>query len=68
MAGIGLGRRLDALEQADLGDFAPWVRIIQYENQTEDEAKVAYEAENGPIGESNAILQVVIRKPGMANA
>lgn len=68
MAGTGLGRRLDALERADLGGFAPWVRIIQYEDQTEDEAIAVYEAEQGPIGDSNAILRVIIRKPGGSNA
>ena len=68
MAGTGLGRRLDALERADLGDFAPWVRIIQHEGESEAEATAAYEAEHGPIGESNSILRVIIRKPGRANA
>ena len=61
-------RRLEALETRTIGGFAPWVRIIQHEGQSEDEATAAYEAEHGPIGEGNKILRVIIRKPGVANA
>ena len=43
-------RRLEALETRTFGGFAPWVRIIQHEGQSEDEATAAYEAEHGPIG------------------
>jgi len=61
-------RRLEALETRTLAGFAPWVRIIQHEGESEAEATAAYEAEHGPIGESNSILRVIIRKPGGANA
>ena len=61
-------RRLEALETQTFGGFSPWVRIIQHEGQSEDEATAAYEAEHGPIGEGNKILRVIIRKPGVANA
>ncbi|WP_221541255.1 hypothetical protein [Qipengyuania huizhouensis] len=57
-------RRLEALETRTLGGFVPWVRIIQHVGQTEAEATADYEAEHGPIGESNSILRVIIRKPG----
>lgn len=59
-----LRQRLDALEARNVGGFVPWVRIIQDVGQTEADATAAYEAEHGPIGESNSILRVIIRKPG----
>ena len=59
-----LRQRLDALEARKSGAFVPWVRIIQNEGQTEAQATEAYEGEHGPIGESNSILRVIIRKPG----
>lgn len=68
MASTGLSRRVDALEQRDPSGAAAWVSIIQHEDQTEEEAFAAYEAEHGPVGESNAILWVVIRKPGIHHA
>ena len=61
-------RRLEALETRTFGGFAPWVRIIQHEGQSEDEATAAYEAKHGPISEGNKVLRVIIRKPVMANA
>jgi hypothetical protein len=40
-----------------------WVRIFQYEGQTQEEAVAAYEAKHGPIGDKGVILRVFIRKP-----
>lgn len=45
-------------------NFPIVVRVMQYEDQTEEQAFAIHEAENGPIGKNNSILRVVIRKPG----
>lgn len=63
MASTGLTRRLEALERGDHSGFVPWVRIIQHEGQTEDEARAAHEAAHGSIGDARSILRVFIRKP-----
>lgn len=62
-----LKQRVEALETRARG-FVPWVRIIQHIDQTEEEATAAYEAEHGPVGGSNSILRVIIRKPSPAHA
>ncbi|MBY8335903.1 hypothetical protein KYN89_02460 [Alteriqipengyuania sp. NZ-12B] len=62
-----LERRLADLENK-AGAFAPWVSIIQRAGQTEDQAVAAYEADHGPVGDSNKILWVVVRKPGAVHA
>lgn len=53
-----LNQRVEALEQATGKDFKPWVRIMQYADQTEAEAIAVYEAEHGPL---NAESQLIIR-------
>ena len=63
-----LKQRLEALERGDLSGVVPWVRVLQYEGQTEEQALAIHEAEHGSIGESNSILRVVIRKPSAACA
>ena len=63
-----IDRRLKALEARTVGGFVPWVQIIQNVDQTEGEAIAAYEAENGPVGDSDKILWVIIRKPEWAHA
>lgn len=68
MAATGLKRRVEALENRTDGAFVPWVRVIQYEDQSEADAMAKHEAENGPIGDCNRILRVIIRKPGRCNA
>jgi hypothetical protein len=46
-----------------------WVRIFQYENQTEEQAVAAYERENGPIDDSTGVVvRVIINKPSVAGA
>jgi hypothetical protein len=67
-----LRNRVQALEDPDGGkglpawkdpNYKPWHRIIQWEDQTEAEAVAAYEAENGPLGDDNRILRVIITSP-----
>lgn len=40
-----------------------WIRIIQWDGQTQEDALAAWEAENGPLSASNVCLRVIIRKP-----
>lgn len=68
MAATGLKRRVEALEKHAPGAFKAWVRVIQYEDQSEADAIAVHEAEHGPIGDCNRILRVIIRKPGRCNA
>lgn len=59
-----LAKRLSDLERRiDPAPPRQWVRIYQYEGQTQEQAIAAYEAENGPIEEKGVILRVIINKP-----
>ena len=40
-----------------------WLHVIQGMGQSEDEAIAAYEAANGPVGDSNVILSVITDSP-----
>lgn len=40
-----------------------WVRVFQYQGQTQGEALAAWEAEHGPVGDRNVIMRVIIHKP-----
>jgi len=56
--------RLEALERR----LAPkpakrWVRVIQGEGQTYEQACAAHEAEHGPLGDANVILRVIVQTP-----
>ena len=62
-----LKRRLRELERKTSGGFKPWHRIIQEAGQTEAEARVAYEAKNGPIGDGDCLI-VRILTPGLKPA
>ncbi len=56
-----LSKRVSALEvsmQPPVTTFWHW--IIQDLGQTEDEARVAYESENGPIGDDDCIIWRVV--------
>ncbi|MEO6151655.1 MAG: hypothetical protein ABIT09_07725 [Croceibacterium sp.] len=62
-----LEKRLEELERRMTPEPAKrWHRILQYEDQTQEQAVAAYEAQNGPIGDDNTILRVIISKPGPA--
>ena len=63
-----LRNRVEVLEKKDGGDFVPFVRIIQHEGQSEEEATAAHEAEHGPLGDCARILRVIIRSPKALNA
>ena len=65
-----LRRRVKDLEQkVTPGGIKRWVRIFQYEDQTQEQALAAYEAQNGPIEDSmGVILRVIVNKPGPAPA
>lgn len=59
-----LGKRLAALEQAQLSAMPRWHCLRRYEDETDADAVAAYEAEHGPIGDGNVIMRVIISKPG----
>ncbi len=59
----GLGKRLAALEQAKPSSSPRWHCLRRYESETNADARAAYEAEHGPIGDGNVIMQVIISKP-----
>lgn len=59
-----LGKRLAALEQAQPSAMPRWHCLRRYEDETDADAVAAYEAENGPIGDGNVIMRVIISKPG----
>jgi hypothetical protein len=65
-----LRRRVKDLEQRMTpGGIKRWVRIFQYEDQTQEQAVTAYEAQNGPIEDSmGVILRVIVDKPGASPA
>ena len=63
-----LRNRVEVLEKRDGGDFIPFVRVIQHEGQTEEEAAAAHEAEHGPLGDRARILRVIIRSPNVQDA
>ena len=57
MAGLGITRRLAALEQRHgLREWRPWHVVLVDVGQAEDDAVAAYEAEHGPIGEDCAVI------------
>lgn len=58
-----LHRRIADLEARAPAHAPQWVRILQYEGQTEEGAVAAYEAEHGPIDNKRVILRVIINKP-----
>ena len=58
-----LNRRLEALEARIAPQLARWVRISQYEGQSQDQAIAAHQAEHGLIDGANVILRVIISKP-----
>ena len=60
----GLGKRLAALEQAQLPTTLRWHCLRRYEGETDEQASAAYEAEHGPISDANVIMQVIVSKPG----
>ncbi len=56
-----LNRRVADLESRHCPPGAPvWLRIIQNIGQTREDAFAAHEADNGPIGDSNVILVVIV--------
>ena len=58
-----LRNRVADLEQRMIPS-AGWVRIIQHEGQTRDEAIAAWEAERGPVGDRNIILKQYVSPAG----
>jgi hypothetical protein len=60
----GLSKRLVALEEAQPTPAPRWHCLRRYDDESEAEAIAAYEADNGPIGEGNVIMHVIIRTPG----
>ena len=54
-----LNRRVADLESRHCPSQV-WLRIIQEIGQTREDAFAAYEADNGPIGDSNVILVVIV--------
>ena len=60
----GFSKRVAALEHAGLSSMTRWHCLRRYEGETDTDAFTAYEAENGPIGNGNAIMRVIIAKPG----
>jgi len=59
-----LSKRIAALEQSRPSATPQWHSMMRYENETDDQAVAAYEAKNGPIGDGNVIMRVIISKPG----
>lgn len=53
-----LSQRVADLESRMPGASERWVRVIQGVGQSEVEAIAAYEAESGPVGDSNVILRI----------
>ena len=53
-----LSQRIADLESRMPEGKPGWVRVFQHTGQSQDEAITAYEAANGPIGDSNVILRV----------
>ena len=53
-----LAPRVADLERRAAPAEKSWVRILQYEGQTEAQAIAAHEAQFGPVGDSNVILRV----------
>lgn len=60
-----LRRRLEALERAAPTRRPRWHCLRRYEDETDDDAVAAYEAANGPIGDGNVIMRVIVTKPGL---
>lgn len=59
-----LGKRIVALEQAQPSSSPRWHCLRRYENETDEQAVVAYEAEHGPIGDGKVVMRVIFGKPG----
>jgi hypothetical protein len=59
-----LSKRLTALEQAQPATKPRWHCLRRYEDESEADAVAAYEAENGPIGNGNVVMRVIVSKPG----
>ncbi|WP_267386169.1 hypothetical protein [Sphingomonas sp. GC_Shp_3] len=59
-----LGKRLTALEHAQPSATPRWYCLRRYEDESEADAVAAYEAENGPIGDGNVVMRVIVSKPG----
>lgn len=55
-----LSQRIAALENGGIQGWVPWVRVLQDEDQTEEEAFAAHEAEHGPIGDRN-VFHIIFR-------
>ncbi len=58
-----LKNRVFDLEQRRPENAKQWVRILQHEDQTREQAIAAYEAECGPIDDKGVVLRVFISKP-----
>ncbi|NYH96287.1 hypothetical protein [Novosphingobium marinum] len=54
--------RVEALER-ETGGFKAWHRIIVRLGQTEAEARAAYEAENGPLGDDECLIVRIFQRP-----
>ena len=64
MAGLNRERRVAVLEQAQPTSTPRWHRLRRYEDESEADAVAAYEAENGPIGDGNVVMRVIVGSPG----
>jgi hypothetical protein len=57
-----LSKRIGALERAHPSSVPRWHCIRHYEEESREDAIAAYEAENGPIGDDNVIMRIIITK------
>lgn len=55
-----LGKRLAVLEQAQPTTMPRWHCLRRYEDETDADAVATYEAENGPVGDGNVIMRVIV--------
>ena len=55
-----LRQRVEGLEAKETGGFKPWHRIMQYQDQTEEQAIAVYEAEHGQIGDNDSFIVRII--------
>ena len=56
MARSELSKRLAALEVGDAMHFTGYACVEVYEDQNVEQAKAAWEAENGPVGTRQVVL------------
>lgn len=60
MVRTGLSNRVEALEQAAGQGLKRWVRVVQSLGQTQEAAIATWEADNGPVGDSNIMVVKIV--------